>query len=590
MWVPRDEAMSIHIVTDSTSYLPEGTLSGQQLSVVPVKVSVDEVFYREFAEISPDEFYAKQEAGARYTTTQPGPEDFISVYSRLLANPGDEILSIHLSSKVSGTLNSAHIAAQQTDPARVHLYDSLTSGLGLGFMVMEAVRRAADGLDVGRIIEMLDAMRARTHVYFLLGTMKYLVRSGRVNKALGVAADILQVKPILTVRDGLIEMYDRPRTMRVALERMNAIVDSAAARGVQWIGFHYVSSSLKVEEMQRTLVRQRNIPSVISQLGPGVGCHMGPETIAAVIVDKEIGHEAQDVRSGDNGQHAMREVSAMSTHIVTDSTSYLPAGYAEQHGIDIVPLRITVEGVLYREFVDIGSDQFYQRQVSGAKAATSQPGPEDFVGLYRKLLRSPDDEVLGIHISSLMSGTLNSAHAAAAMTGTEHVTLYDSKMAGLGLGFMVMEAARLVEAGASVHDVVEALDAMQARIHVYFLVGTLEYLVAGARIGRAAGVAGSILQIKPILTIKDGLIDVYDRPRTMRVAKERLWALIDAAAARGIEQIGFHYAGNKEEVEALQQEFERRVGMTSLLSQLGPVVGGNTGPETLGVVIVEKAV
>jgi fatty acid-binding protein DegV len=76
----------------------------------------------------------------------------------------------------------------------------------------------------------------------------------------------------------------------------------------------------------------------------------------------------------------------------------------------------------------------------------------------------------------------------------------------------------------------------------------------------------------------------------MRVAKERLWALIDAAAARGIEQIGFHYAGNKEEVEALQQEFERRVGMTSLLSQLGPVVGGNTGPETLGVVIVEKAV
>lgn len=581
--------MSIHIVSDSTSYLPAGTLSDGQLSVVPVKVSLDEVFYREFAEISPDEFYAKQAAGVRYTTTQPSPEDFISVYARLLTNPDDEVLSIHLSSKVSGTLNSAYIAAQQTDPARVHLYDSLTSGLGLGFMVMEAVRYAADGLDVHRIVKMLDAMQPRTHVYFLLGTMKYLVKSGRVNKALGIAADVLQIKPILTVRNGLIEMYDRPRTMSVALERMKGLVDSAAARGVQSIGFHYVTSSLKVEAMQRELMSQRGIPSLISQLGPGVGCHMGPETVAVVIVDKAVEQEAQVVRSSDSGQHAVREVSAMNIHIVTDSTSYLPVGYAEQHEIDIVPLRITVDSVLHREFVDIDSDEFYKRQASGAKAVTSQPGPEDFVALYKKLLANSDDKVLGIHISSLMSGTLNSAHAAAAIAGTGHVTLYDSKMAGLGLGFMVMEAVRLAEGGAAVSDIVTALDAMQSRIHVFFLVGTLEYLVAGARIGKAVGVAGSILQIKPILTINGGLIDVYDRPRTMRVARERIWELIDASVARGIEQIGFHYAGNKEEVETLQQEFERRTGMTSLLSQLGPVVGGNTGPETLGVVIVEKA-
>ncbi len=280
----------------------------------------------------------------------------------------------------------------------------------------------------------------------------------------------------------------------------------------------------------------------------------------------------------------------MSIHIVTDSTSYLPGGYAEQHGIDVVPLRITIDGVLYREFVDIASDQFYMRQRSGAKAVTSQPGPEDFVGLYKRLSQSPKDEVLNIHISSLMSGTLNSANAAVAMTESERVTLYDSRTTGLGLGFMVMEAVRLAETGATVPDIVAALDAMQSRIHIYFLVGTLEYLVAGARIGKAAGVAGSILQIKPILTIKDGMIDVYDRPRTMRAARERIWALIDAAVGHGVEYVGFHYAGNRAEVEALQQEFERRTGIPSVLSQLGPVVGGNTGPETLGVVIVDKAV
>lgn len=280
----------------------------------------------------------------------------------------------------------------------------------------------------------------------------------------------------------------------------------------------------------------------------------------------------------------------MNIHIVTDSTSYLPGGYAEQHGIDIVPLRITIDGVLYREFVDIASDEFYLKQESGAKAVTSQPGPEEFVGLYRRLLENPEDEVLSIHISSLMSGTLNSAHAAAAMIESQRVVLYDSRTAGLGLGFMVMEAVRLAETGATVPDIVAALDAMQAHTHIYFLVGTLEYLVAGARIGKAAGVAGTILQIKPILTIKDGMIDVYDRPRTMRVARERIRALIDDAVGHGVEYVGFHYAGNRAEVEALQQEFERRTGIPSVLSQLGPVVGGNTGPETLGVVIVDKAV
>src|SRR5450756_607970 len=117
--------MAIHIVTDSTSCLPTGFAEQHDLPVVPLKVSVDGVFFREFAEISPDAFYAKQKAGAKSGTTQPGPEDFIAVYTRLLANPDDEVLSIHLSSATSGTLNSAHIAAEQTDSKRIHLYDCL---------------------------------------------------------------------------------------------------------------------------------------------------------------------------------------------------------------------------------------------------------------------------------------------------------------------------------------------------------------------------------------------------------------------------------------------------------------------------------
>ncbi|MCX6084592.1 MAG: DegV family protein [Caldiserica bacterium] len=280
--------MAIHIVTDSTSCLPIGFAEQHDLPVVSLKVSVDGVFFREFVEISADVFYAKQKAGAKCGTTQPAPGDFIAVYTKLLANPDDEVLSIHLSSATSGTLNSAHIAAEQTDPRRVHLYDVRTTGLGLGFMVMRAVELVAGGAGIDGIITMLDGMQPRTHIYFLVGTMKYIVEGGRVGKAAGVAASILQIKPILTFKDGIVDVFERPRTMRVANERIRALIDEAVVRGIEYIGFHYAGNRAEVEAMQTEFTRRTGIPSVLSQLGPVLGCLTGPETVAVVIVDKAV--------------------------------------------------------------------------------------------------------------------------------------------------------------------------------------------------------------------------------------------------------------------------------------------------------------
>lgn len=280
----------------------------------------------------------------------------------------------------------------------------------------------------------------------------------------------------------------------------------------------------------------------------------------------------------------------MAIRIVTDSTSYLPPGFAEQHNLPVVPLKISVDGVFFREFVEISPDVFYAKQKAGAKSGTTQPGPEDFIAVYTRLLENPDDEVLSIHLSSGMSGTLNSAYVAAEQTDPRRVHLYDVRTSGLGLGFMVMRALKLVEGGAGIDDVITMLDEMQPRTHIYFLVGTMKYLIEGGRIGKAAGVAASILQIKPILTVKDGIVDVFERPRTMRTARDRIWALIDQAVVRGIDLIGFHYTSNRAEVEAIQTEFTRRTGIPSVLSQLGPVVGCHTGPETMAVVIVDKVV
>ncbi len=278
----------------------------------------------------------------------------------------------------------------------------------------------------------------------------------------------------------------------------------------------------------------------------------------------------------------------MALHIVTDSSSYLPEGFAEKYGFAVVPLKVSVDGIFYREFVEISPSAFYAKQKAGAKSGTTQPGPEEFIAVYKRLLQNPEDEVLSMHLSAAMSGTLNSAYIAAEQTDPERIHLYDVRTVALGLGFMVMSAVKMAERGADLDEVIKMLDTMQPRIHIYFLVGTMKYLIEGGRIGRAAGVAASILQIKPILTVKDGIVDVFERPRTMRAARDRMRALIDQSVVKGIESIGFHYTGNKAEVEAMQREFSRRTGIPSVLSQLGPVVGNHTGPETMGVVIVDK--
>ncbi|HOV50826.1 MAG TPA: DegV family protein [Candidatus Cryosericum sp.] len=277
----------------------------------------------------------------------------------------------------------------------------------------------------------------------------------------------------------------------------------------------------------------------------------------------------------------------MAIHIVTDSISCLPAGYAEEHGIKVVPIRVSVDGVSYREGLEMSSDTFYEKQRAGAKVSTTQASPEEFRAVYEELLTVPGDQVLSIHVSSAMSGTLNSAYSAAEQTDPTRVRIYDSRMAALGLGFMVMHAAALASRGATVEDLVAALDAMLPRIHIYFLVGSLKYLIEGGRIGKAAGVAASVLQIRPILTVKDGIVDVFERPRTMRTARDRLVALIDQGVVRGLERIAFQYTGNRSETEALRREFSTRTGIPSLLTPIGPGVGCHTGPDTMGVILVD---
>lgn len=278
----------------------------------------------------------------------------------------------------------------------------------------------------------------------------------------------------------------------------------------------------------------------------------------------------------------------MAVHLVTDSTACLPQEYADEHGVTVVPLQVLLDGEYFRDGIDVTADEFYRRLVAGAKGGSTQPSPEQFASAYRAILdKDPDGAIISLHVSSRVSGTLNSALIARSQLGEANIRFVDTRSAGLGIGFPVMRAVELAEAGADPSQIVADVESLCLRTHTYFVLDTLRYLVTGGRIGRAAAIGAGILKIKPILSIIDGVIDVVDRPRTKRVALEHLWSIIDRHMRKGIEYVGFHYATNRTELQALQREFASRYHLPSMLAQLGPVLGNQSGPEIIGVAITE---
>jgi DegV family protein with EDD domain len=267
----------------------------------------------------------------------------------------------------------------------------------------------------------------------------------------------------------------------------------------------------------------------------------------------------------------------------------LPQTYVEQHGVTVVPLKVSLDGEYFRDGIDISNDEFYRRLVAGAQGGSTQPSPEEFASAYGAILeRDPAADIVSLHVSSRLSGTLNSAQTGRNMVGADHVHLVDTLNAGLGIGFPVMGAVELAEAGASVEKVVTGAEALVQRTHTYFVVDSFTYIARGGRIGKAAILVASILRIKPILTFTQGVTDVEDRPRTKRVAMEHLWAIIDRHVQKGIQYIGFQYGTNQAEAESFQREFTCRYSLPSIVAQIEPVLGNQVGPEILGVIIAER--
>ncbi|MCI3921542.1 DegV family protein [Paenibacillus sp. TRM 82003] len=280
--------------------------------------------------------------------------------------------------------------------------------------------------------------------------------------------------------------------------------------------------------------------------------------------------------------------------IVVDSTSDLPKDVRERLGIEMVPLKVHFGNQTYLDSVTLASSEFFDKLGSAKELpTTSQPSPVDFLEVYKKLLEEPDTAIISLHLSSAFSGTYQSAVLAKSLLGGDHdITIVDTKSASLGIGTLAIAAAEAAANGADVEAILALVEELRNNTQLYFLVDTLEFLHRNGRIGKASAVFGSLLNIKPILSIDDeGVIYPVDKIRGSRKAMSRIVELVKERfgdVPLDVRVVHANSVGAAEEFAAILKEHLTLQGVSYY--ELGPVIGTHVGPGTLGVFVTPSAV
>ncbi len=280
--------MSVRIVTDSTADLAPQWLQQYKIGVVPLSVVFGDEVYKEGVEMTPDVFYERlPSAKPLPTTSAPSVGDFLDVYKEALKET-DEIISIHLSSKLSATHSAASQAAAQLadEGARIDVIDSESVSLGIGFMAQAAGKAAAAGATFDEIKKLVKSMVPRMHVYVVLDTLEYVRRGGRIGRARAFLGNMLRVKPILSFRHGEVHPEERVRTRSLALDRLFQIATSYP--NIEQIGVAYSTNAVEADEFKRRLEAELpELKAQVTRLGPVVGVHGGPGVLGVGVLEGE---------------------------------------------------------------------------------------------------------------------------------------------------------------------------------------------------------------------------------------------------------------------------------------------------------------
>ena len=279
----------------------------------------------------------------------------------------------------------------------------------------------------------------------------------------------------------------------------------------------------------------------------------------------------------------------MSIAVVTDSTSDLPVDIAKQHGITIVPLNVHIEDETFLDGVTISADEMYRRLPDQKVIpTTSAPSVGSFIEAYEKLSES-HDEIISIHLSSKLSLTHNSAVQAASELNEKgaKIEVIDTEQASMALGWIAVQAAEKIASGGSLDEAVALAKSASTRASFTGMVDTLEYLVRGGRIGKAQGFVGSLLRIRPILTLTEGVAHPAGRARNRTKGITRLKEMV--AEASPLDKLAILYTTDKNDAEEIANSVaEYSKNGKPVVAPLGPVVGNYLGPGTLGLGLIRS--
>lgn len=277
----------------------------------------------------------------------------------------------------------------------------------------------------------------------------------------------------------------------------------------------------------------------------------------------------------------------MAVQIVTDSGADIPAGLVKSLGIEIVPLNVTFGSESYQDGLEISGDEFYHRLLTGdVHPTTSQPSVGSFIETYQAIHKT-SKEILSIHVSSKLSGTVNSATQAASEENLgSSIEIIDSWQASIGLGFSVIAAAKAAQEGASLEKAAKEARSVLSRTHVYILFDTLKYLERGGRIGKASALLGSIMRIKPILTLSEGEIGTALKVRTYSKGIESLKQIVSGLGK--LDAAAILHTTTEDKAKNLADELDNpfKKGAKPLTLRLSPAIGVHGGPGVLGIVCV----
>lgn len=270
----------IHLVTDSTAYLTDEIRQKYRVDTASLKINVGDQTYDEEGGLTKAEFYRLlADVATAPTTSQPSAGDFLKVYEQLSGNE-DEIISIHISDGLSGTVPNALAAAQEVAPGRIHVVDSRTTSVCLMNMVIAAGEAIAAGKSSAEILVMLERMVDESCIYFSVDTLEYLHKGGRINTASKWLGTLLNIKPILYLHEGVIQPLDKTRTTKKArariLEEVAQVVGDRPAR----VGVAHIQAEKAAQVLAEQARDRLNCVSLyIQEVGPVVGAHVGPGTL-----------------------------------------------------------------------------------------------------------------------------------------------------------------------------------------------------------------------------------------------------------------------------------------------------------------------